>query len=243
MFIKMCVLGRRYFYDSWNTFDCLVTICSLVDIVLDWYGKDADLLRALRVARIMRLLRINKNMARFSRTASAVLPDVLAMSGVLGLILFVFALLGMELFGGQLGSPPPRVNFDFFSNSFLSSFIICSGEDWPDAFANSLVADNWMISVFYFCALFIIGNFVLVNLFVAIICFGWDSAADSQLEMSQEDREAMERVKLQLSKNLTMLRQRHAALMLVLQSVVQGKAYGFTPMYGSQVCATVIRRV
>ena len=49
-------------------FDFLVTNASLLDLVLDIWGHDTDFLRALRVARVLRLLRLNANMARFEHT-------------------------------------------------------------------------------------------------------------------------------------------------------------------------------
>ena len=45
------------------------------------------------------------------------------MSGVLLLIMVVFAMLGMELFGGKLGAPAPRTNFDYFTTSFITVFV------------------------------------------------------------------------------------------------------------------------
>ena len=66
MVIKLCLLGvRAYFHSGWNTFDFFVTWASLVDLILDMWGHDTDILRALRVARVMRLLRLNDEMRRF----------------------------------------------------------------------------------------------------------------------------------------------------------------------------------
>lgn len=59
---------KGYFQSGWNTFDFLVTQASLLDLILDMMGHDTDFLRALRVARVLRLLKLNTNMQRFEKT-------------------------------------------------------------------------------------------------------------------------------------------------------------------------------
>ena len=54
---------------------------------------------------------------------------------LLMLVLFIFALLGMELFGGQFRPPAfigerPRSHFDTISNAMLTSFVVATSEDW-----------------------------------------------------------------------------------------------------------------
>ena len=65
------------------------------------------------------------------------------------------------------------------------------------------------ISVLYFVPLFVLGNYVLVNLFIAIICWGWDSAKPDEDEFaklkSEEERLVVERQRLQLSRALSQL--------------------------------------
>ena len=72
MVLKLCYTGREYFTSYWNRFDFFVTWCSVVDLVLDFWGHDTDFLRALRVARILRLLRLNRKMRRFENTVAKV---------------------------------------------------------------------------------------------------------------------------------------------------------------------------
>ena len=186
MIFKLMSQGvHGYFQGGWNTFDFLVTNASIIDLFLDMWGHDTEFLRALRVARVLRLLRLNSNMQRFEATFAMVAVPMVNMSGVLCLIMVVFSMLGMELFGGKLGGPlspelgdtPPRTNFDYFSNAFITTFIVTSGENWNDVFADTLMLGNPWVSVAFFVPLFIMGNYVLVNLFVAIICWGWDTAA------------------------------------------------------------------
>jgi len=190
MLIKIMRSGpKEYFASGWNVFDFTVTSASLIDLGLDMYGHDTEFLRALRVARVLRLLRLNSNMQRFEKTFISTWDPMINMCGVLFLIMVVFAMLGMELFGGKLGAEPPRTNFDHFGSSFVTTFVVTSGENWNDVFADSLSAGSAWVSVAFFVPLFIMGNYVLVNLFVAIICWGWESAVEEdEDQLSEEEK-------------------------------------------------------
>ena len=242
MVIKLFSYGpRSYFNSGWNTFDFVVTWSSLVDLVLDYIGHDTDLLRALRVARVMRLLRLNEDMRRFEATAVKIASKLLNLSGVLVLIIIVAAMLGMELFGGKLGSPPPRTNFDYFSNAFITVFVVTSGENWNDVFAGTLPYTGHFIPVLYFVPLFVLGNYVLVNLFIAIICWGWDSAKPEDDEVnklkSEADRALLEKQRLQLSHSLSQLRSAHTDVLLELQELIAARQLGFSAASGSRLMA------
>ena len=90
--------------------------------------------------------------------------------------------------------------------------MVASGENWNDVFAATLAAGSPVVSVLYFIPLFIIGNYVLVNLFVAIICWGWDESIDEvEVEKgSEEEKQRVRKEKLELSHNLSKLRSEHA---------------------------------
>lgn len=242
MFIKLARSGPRgYFSSGWNIFDFAVTWASLIDLGLDVYGHDTEFLRALRVARVLRLLRLNSNMQRFEKTFVATWEPMINMSGVLVLIMVVFAMLGMELFGGKLGTEPPRTNFDYFGNAFITTFVVTSGENWNDVFSDSLDAGNPWVSVAFFVPLFIMGNYVLVNLFVAIICWGWDSAVEEEEdELTPEEKLEIETLRLQLSHNLSVLQSEHAELMLSLQELISQRALGFSATFGSRLMSRMM---
>ena len=239
MFVKVTVQGfKSYFESGWNTFDFIVTWASIVDLVLDVLGHNTDILRALRVARVMRLLRLNEDMRRFEATAAKVFLHILNLSGVLVLIIVVAALLGMELFGGKL-SEHTRTHFDYFRDAFITVFIVASGENWNDVFAETLVTGSPVTSVCFFVPLFVIGNYVLVNLFIAIICWGWDSSVDPEkLEMETEEEKKQKEVdKAMLSNNRDKLRAGNAELMVQLQELIDERQLGFSASSGSKLMA------
>ena len=50
------------------------------------------------------------------------LVKIAPFSILLLLFMFVYSLLGMQMFGGKLGSPPPRHNYDSLLWSFVTTF-------------------------------------------------------------------------------------------------------------------------
>ena len=126
------------------------------------------------------------------------LKSVVYLSLLLFLFVFIFALLGMEFFGGFTPYPvrptnftqdnfpcawkqysiiwpdetPPRANFDYIGNAFLSIFIVLSGENWNEIYFDQHRAtweQNGPAATIYFVLLFVLGNLILFNLFIAIL--------------------------------------------------------------------------
>jgi len=106
-------------------------------------------------------------MVRFEYTISHVAPYIASIAGLIFLFTFIFALLGMELFGYELGSPPPRSNFDTIGAALVTVFVIITGEDWNENLAIALGATSAGKAVPYFCILYAVGNYLRVSRRVA----------------------------------------------------------------------------
>ena len=114
---------------AWNRFDGVIVIISLVDVMMSAAGLEElpsiSLLRVLRLLRIVRLLRRNPDVVKI---VNALLKSVPALGNLLSfmiLIMGVFAILGMQLYGGKLADP--RTNFDDFGTSMVTLFRMMSG--------------------------------------------------------------------------------------------------------------------
>ena len=111
-------------------------------------------------------------------------PDVASeaivwLVGLLFLALFIFALLGMELFGGVFTQPafpaPPRHNFDSITNALITVFIVTSGENWNDIWMDVARASThpWA-SVGYFLLLLFSATYLVLNLLTAVVFAAFD---------------------------------------------------------------------
>ncbi|OXA55268.1 Muscle calcium channel subunit alpha-1 [Folsomia candida] len=99
----------------------------------------------------------------------------------------IFALLGMQIMGGKFNydkfNNKPRNNFDSFSQSLLTVFQILTGEDWNVVMyqgieAHGGVASLGIVASLYFIVLFIFGNYILLNVFLAIAVDNLGDAED-----------------------------------------------------------------
>lgn len=157
-------------------FDAFIVLISLIEYFL----LTTTAASAVRLVRLIRLTRLAKvvRMAGKMKSLQIVLRVLEAMGPCMSyivmlslLIMFIFAVLGMGLFGGKMSQPDvgvPDSNFDSFPRAILSTFQLVSLEDWPVLFANLKVSRGWG-SVLYVIAVIVIGNFVLLNLMLAIM--------------------------------------------------------------------------
>lgn len=104
--------------------------------------------------------------------------------------ILVFALLGMQLFGGNFNFPDgkPNENFDSFIPAFLTVFQVLTGEDWNNIMYVTVegmggINGGGLIYSAYYIIVTLIGNFILLNVFLAIAV---DNLANAQ-ELSQDD--------------------------------------------------------
>jgi voltage-dependent calcium channel N type alpha-1B len=87
------------------------------------------------------------------------------------LLIFIYALIGMQFFGLDLideNGEIPRSNFGTFSMSLLTIFQVLTGENWNEAMYVVIYNYGYGASI-YFVTLIVLGNFMLLNLFLAIL--------------------------------------------------------------------------
>ena len=106
MIIKLIGLHPRgYAQDSFNIFDGVVVIISLVEVVMELAkveGGSLDLLlRSFRLVRVFKLARSWKDLQKLLTTIANSLVDVTSAAMLMLLVMFIFCLLGMQFFGGK----------------------------------------------------------------------------------------------------------------------------------------------
>ncbi|KAG2493814.1 hypothetical protein HYH03_008033 [Edaphochlamys debaryana] len=105
LLIKLIGIGpRRFFRDGMNTFDTLVVIASIVEVITDLLPAISGVgpLSVLRTLRFLRLLRLATRWDELRRVVQTLFRSVLSvawMSLLTLLFLVIAALLGMQVFG------------------------------------------------------------------------------------------------------------------------------------------------
>uniref|UniRef100_A0A8D1BUN4 Voltage-dependent N-type calcium channel subunit alpha n=1 Tax=Sus scrofa TaxID=9823 RepID=A0A8D1BUN4_PIG len=209
MSLKMYGLGpRSYFRSSFNCFDFGVVVGSIFEVV--WAAIKPGTSFGISVLRALRLLRIFKVTKYWSSLRNLVVSLLNSMKSIISLLfllflfIVVFALLGMQLFGGQFNfqDETPTTNFDTFPAAILTVFQILTGEDWNAVMYHGIESQGGvskgMFSSFYFIVLTLFGNYTLLNVFLAIAV---DNLANAQeLTKDEEEMEEAANQKLALQK-------------------------------------------
>ncbi|CAH1264642.1 CACNA1C [Branchiostoma lanceolatum] len=207
MFIKMYALGwQAYQVSLFNRFDCFVVISSIIEIILTETGVIQPLgVSVLRCVRLLRVFKVTKYWRALSNLVASLLNSIRSIASLLLLLflfILIFALLGMQIFGGKFNfddtQQKDRSNFDTFWQSLLTVFQILTGEDWNEVMYTGIqsyggVSQIGILACFYFIILFICGNFILLNVFLAIAV---DNLADADaLTEAEEAAEAEKEAK------------------------------------------------
>lgn len=155
--LKAVLLRRAFARDPWNWFDTAVVAIALVPAV----GPLA-VLRALRVLRVLRLVTAVPAMRLVVGALLRSLPGMGAILAVLGLILYVFAVMGTGLFGAADGE-----HFGSLARSAFTLFQVMTLEGWADIARGLMAVAPWAWA--FFLAFILMGTFVVLNLFIAVI--------------------------------------------------------------------------
>uniref|UniRef100_A0A3Q0T4L5 Voltage-dependent L-type calcium channel subunit alpha n=1 Tax=Amphilophus citrinellus TaxID=61819 RepID=A0A3Q0T4L5_AMPCI len=205
MFVKMYALGpRAYFMSLFNRFDFFVVLCGILEMIMLSAGAVAPLgFSVLRCIRLLRILKVTKYWKSLSNLVASLLNSVRSIASLL-LLLFlfivIFSLLGMQVFGGKFNFSdhrPRRSNFDNFPQALISVFQILTGEDWTSIMYNGIMAyggpviPGILVSI-YFIILFVCGNYILLNVFLAIAV---DNLAEAESLTSAQKEKAEEKLR------------------------------------------------
>ena len=103
------------------------------------------------------------------------LPSVANLAVLALLFIFIYALIGKQFFHGELIDPdtgePSRYHFNGFWRSLVTMFIVLTGENWNWVMRIVIInrPEQYWTAVTYFVSAMLIGNFMLLNLFLAIL--------------------------------------------------------------------------
>lgn len=190
-FLKLLALSKDFFNNGWNNFDLIIVSASLIDLTF-------ELVDGLSVIRGLRLLRVLK-LAQSWTTMKVLLSIIISTIGALGnltfvliIVIYIFAVIGMQLFGKDYTldkfypDPVPRWNFNDFFHSFMMIFRILCGE-WIEPLWDCMRAEKKegpeTCFVIFLPAL-VMGNFMVLNLFLAMLLNSFNS---EELKQKKEE--------------------------------------------------------
>ncbi|XP_060747805.1 voltage-dependent P/Q-type calcium channel subunit alpha-1A isoform X2 [Tachysurus vachellii] len=213
MCIKMYGLGTRpYFHSSFNCFDCIVICGSIFEVLWAMIQPGTSFgISVLRALRLLRIFKVTKYWASLRNLVVSLLnsmKSIISLLFLLFLFIVVFALLGMQLFGGQFNfeSGTPPTNFDTFPAAIMTVFQILTGEDWNmvmyDGIESQGGVNTGMVFSIFFIVLTLFGNYTLLNVFLAIAVDNLANAQELTKDEQEEEEAANQKMALQKAKEV-----------------------------------------
>ena len=206
MALKLVAYGRYYFYSTWNNFDFVLVLTSLVDVYVDatsaaataaggtgGFAFNPATLRVLKTVRMARLLRLVRRLKRLRTLIVAFVTALPSFANILlleAIMLFVFAVLGVSLFAHTPDGEyiHAHANFDTLQMGYLTLFSAATGENWNGLMHECHQAHGEAIP--FFVVFNLIATFVLLNLVIAVILENYGQSVDDTLrEVPQESLE------------------------------------------------------
>jgi len=180
MVLKLIGLGIcTYLKDTWNVFDGAIVMISCLELGLSESGGLSSL-RALRMFRVLRVLRVLgkiEGLRVLLGALSNAAGDVMYLLIIPFIFIFMFGTLGISVFAstwdGADEGDIPREQFDSIGKAMLTVFRVITGDNWNEVMFTYMepyesTTQKWIIG-FYFIAIIIFGNFILLNLFIAVL--------------------------------------------------------------------------
>ncbi|MBN3303349.1 CAC1S protein, partial [Amia calva] len=211
MLLKMYALGfQSYFMSLFNRFDCFVVCAGIIELILVEINVMAPLgISVLRCIRLLRIFKITKYWTSLSNLVASLLNSVRSIASLLLLLflfIIIFSLLGMQVFGGKYNFPDMEVRrstFDNFPQALISVFQILTGEDWNSVMYNGIMAYGGptfpgVLVCIYFIILFVCGNYILLNVFLAIAV---DNLAEAESLTSAQKEKAEEKKRRKMARS------------------------------------------
>ena len=165
---------HRYFLDGWNVFDFLVVVFALVPAT----GQFAMVARLARLLRIVRLVSAIQDLRLIVAALVRSIPSVMHVILLMSIVVYIYAIMGYHLFHEH--DPD---NWRNLGVSLLTLFNIITLEGWTEVMNTAM--DKHPLAWVYFVSFVVLGTFVVINMFVAIIINNLDDAKRERLEELQ----------------------------------------------------------
>ncbi|XP_071072427.1 sodium channel protein type 1 subunit alpha isoform X8 [Dasypus novemcinctus] len=196
MFLKIIAMDPYYYFqEGWNIFDGFIVTLSLVELGL----ANVEGLSVLRSFRLLRVFKLAKSWPTLNMLIKIIGNSVGALGNltlVLAIIVFIFAVVGMQLFGKSYKDcvckiasdcKLPRWHMHDFFHSFLIVFRVLCGE-WIETMWDCMEVAGQAMCLTVFMMVMVIGNLVVLNLFLALLLSSFSAdnlaATDDDNEMN-----------------------------------------------------------
>lgn len=203
LILYLKVYGARHcFTDPWYVFDfvviSIVVLPGVMYILSHFFHiqniPDLGHFSALRVMRVLRVLRLVTTFPHLRKVVQgliAAVPGIASIGTLLLIVLYVFALIGTNIYGEDF----PKY-FGDLQRSLFTLFQVMTAESWASNIARP-VWDVFPYAWIYFVLFILVSAFVVLNLFIAVIVDVMQKDVDYQ-EGEDDKIESLHEIKAML---------------------------------------------
>ncbi|PSN31689.1 hypothetical protein C0J52_21915, partial [Blattella germanica] len=198
--VKIIGLRYHYFTVPWNLFDFLLVVASILGILME------DIMIDFPVSPT--LLRAAKGIRKLLFALVVSLPALFNIGALLALITFIYAIIGMSVFGHvkQQGALDDMVNFETFGRSMQLLFRLMTSAGWNDVLESLMIqppncnptynnqpngdCGSPLLAITYFTSFIIISYMIVINMYIAIILENFNQAhQEEEIGIVEDDLE------------------------------------------------------
>jgi voltage-gated sodium channel len=172
--LKLAAVAPRfslYFGNGWNLFDFSIVVLSLIPAT----GEFALVARLVRVLRVLRLVSAAPQLRLIVATLVRSIPSMGHVIMLMSIIFYIFAVIGFHLFHEH-----DAEHWGTLGAALLTLFQMVTLEGWVDVMDTAMEAYPW--SWVYFVSFILIGTFVMLNLFIAVVINNLQASKTAELE-------------------------------------------------------------
>jgi voltage-gated sodium channel len=157
----------RFFLDGWNIFDFVAVGLAFVPGL----QRNTTVLRLARLARIVRVAHLLPDVRVLVTAVIRSLPPLASMAILTTLILFVYGMIGWQLFGAE----EPQ-QWGTIGEAMLTLFVMLTLEDFPQYMERGMEIHPW--SWVFFVSFILVAAFVVINVFIGIVLNSMEEARE-----------------------------------------------------------------
>ncbi|XP_073078771.1 sodium channel protein type 11 subunit alpha isoform X4 [Manis javanica] len=207
--IKIFALRQYYFTNGWNLFDCVIVVLSIVSTMVSALEHQEHIpfpptlfriVRLARIGRILRLVRAARGIRTLLFALMMSLPSLFNIGLLLFLVMFIYAIFGMNWFSKvkEEAGIDDIFHFRTFVGSMLCLFQITTSAGW-DALLSPMLRTNDScdsrsenchlpaVAITYFVSYIIISFLIVVNMYIAVILENFNTATEESEDPLGED--------------------------------------------------------
>ncbi|XP_074551500.1 sodium channel, voltage-gated, type I-like, alpha isoform X2 [Halichoeres trimaculatus] len=225
MVLKIIAMDPYYYFqEGWNIFDAIIVSLSLIELSLEGVGG----MSVLRSFRLLRVFKLAKSWPTLNSLIKIIGNSVGALGNltlVLAIIVFIFAVVGMQLFGKSYKDcvckiskdcTLPRWHMNDFFHSFLIVFRVLCGE-WIETMWDCMEVAGATMCITVYMMVMVIGNLVVLNLFLALLLSSFSADKFIQNEGDEGDNNlqiAIRRIQNGIAYTKSVLRSKYSRFCL-----------------------------